>query len=270
MLITRDAGCSKVTSDVATRILLTGANGRIGTVLAAALEGEHHLRLLDITLPRELVRIRRVEWVKADITEFGEVMEAAKDVDCVIHLAATPNARDWETVSRLNIQGARNVFEAAKRNGVPKIIFASSTHTVGMYDLADTLSDDMPYSPDSLYGVSKAFGEVYLKYLCTKHGLTGIALRIGSFLEAPEDARSLYTWISHQDLVRAVRACIATKKQGFHVVFGFSDNGRLKLRNTGSHKIGYKAVDQPEASRVAKRAALATTRLGGSWALQDR
>ena len=144
-----------------------------------------------------------------------------------------------------------------------------------MYDLSDPLTDDMPYNADSLYGISKAFGEVYLKYLCTKHGMTGIALRIGSFMESPDDARSLYTWISHQDLVRAVKACIATQEQGFHVVFGFSDNGRLKIRSAGSRRIGYEAVDQPRDARVGEGAphamtTLETTRLGGSWALEDR
>ena len=260
---------------MAARILLTGAGGRIGSVLAKALEEEHQLRLLDVTVPEKPARSDRVEWVEADITDFERTVEAAKDIDCVIHLAATPNAKDWDTVSRLNIHGTRNVFEAARRNRVPKIVFASSTHAVGMYDLSDPLTDDMPYNADSLYGISKAFGEVYLKYLCTKHGMTGIALRIGSFLESPQDARSLYTWISHQDLVRAVRACIATEEQGFHIVFGFSDNGKLNIRNAGSRKIGFRALDRPQDARVGGRAqhaiaSLATTRLGGSWAFEDR
>ncbi len=260
-------------TEVAARILLTGAGGRIGSVLAKALEGEHPLRLLDITVPEKRTRSDRVEWVEGDITDFERTVDAVRDIDCVIHLAGTPNAKDWEAVSRLNIEGARNVFEAARRNGVRKIIFASSTHVVGMYDLSDPLSDDMPYSADSLYGISKAFGEVYLKYLCTKHGITGISLRIGSFLESPRDTRSRYTWISHRDLVRAVRACIATEEEGFHIVFGFSDNGGLNIRNDDSRKIGYKALDRASDALTAgpaQHATLATTRLGGSWALEDR
>ena len=127
---------------MAARILLTGAGGRIGSVLAKALAEEHQLRLLDVTVPEKPARSDRVEWVEADITDFERTVEAAKDIDCVIHLAATPNAKDWDTVSRLNIHGTRNVFEAARRNSVPKIVFASSTHVVGMCDLSDPLTDD--------------------------------------------------------------------------------------------------------------------------------
>ena len=86
---------------------------------------------------------------------------------------------------RANIVGTYNVFESARLAGVRKIIFASTNHVMGMYDRDRQwpVYADQPVRPDSLYGVSKAFGESLGRHFADEYGISVVSLRIGWFLE---------------------------------------------------------------------------------------
>src|SRR5579872_1112929 len=112
------------------RILITGAAGQIGSALRAGLRGSYPLlRLADIA---SLGTIEAgEEHCKADIRDIVSVEKIMTDIDCVVHLAGVPEEASWDKVLPLNIEGCYNVFEAARRQGVKRVIFASSNHAVG-------------------------------------------------------------------------------------------------------------------------------------------
>ena len=93
--------------------------------------------------------------------------------------------------SSANIIGCYNLFEAARRKKVKRVVFASSNHAVGFYPRQRKIGTDEPVRPDSRYGVSKAFGEALGALYAYKHGLRVTCIRIGNFADAPVDLRRL-------------------------------------------------------------------------------
>lgn len=253
-------------------VLLTGAAGRIGQDLTRALAPGYKLRLLDRRLPAELADLG--EWMAGDMNDPDLMDRACAGVDAVIHMGGTPNASDWQTTLDLNIIATRTVFDAARRNGVGKMIYGSSHHIVGFHDVHGPISPDMPVRPDSLLGISKAFGEAYCRYMTDKFGMACFALRIGSYRPAPDNARSMSIWLSPADMVRLAVACLETTSAGYHTIYGVSANGRLHLDDPDAVRIGYQPQDRSDdflapGDNFADQP-LATPFLGGSWPVEDR
>lgn len=228
------------------QVLITGAAGAIGSALRAGLRGVYPLlRLADIrplaaAAPRE-------ECVTADLTDFVAVASMMDGIDCVVHLGGVPREGPWNAILDNNIIGTYNVFEAARRNGVKRVVFASSNHVIGYYRADKELGVDEPPRPDSRYGVSKVFGEALGRLYADKYGLSVACLRIGSFRERPQNARQLATWISPRDMVQLARCCIDAPDYRFLVLYGVSGNSRNRWRNRAAGLIGYQPQDNAEA-----------------------
>jgi uronate dehydrogenase len=224
------------------RVLITGAAGKIGSTLRHGLRGSYQLRLCDVKPaaspePGE-------ESTLADLTSLDAALDVMHGVDCVVHLAGIPTEAPWEDILPNNISATYNVFEAARRCGTRRVIFASSNHAIGFYRANRTVLPDDPVRPDSRYGVSKVFGEALGRLYSDKHGLAVACLRIGSFRPRPMVARELATWISPRDLTQLVRRCIESPAYRFAVLFGVSANTRARWRNTTD--IGYAPEDNAE------------------------
>lgn len=224
-------------------ILITGAGGLIGTTLRKALEPTYTIRSFSKH------PIPEVDAVVADINDMEALVEACQGVDSIIHMAADGSPRaSWDSVLHNNISGTYTVYEAAARAGVGQVIFASSNHAVGNYDLENApdiyrtgqpLIDHLvPVRPDSLYGVSKSFGESLGRYYAESKQLRVICLRIGSithrdlpprhvpaehsYHESPERLAAL--WISHRDLVQLVEKSLEAEHITFDIFYGVSNN----------------------------------------------
>src|SRR3954447_3908211 len=207
------------------RVLITGARGRIGSVLRPALrEGVEELRLSDLTAPDDLQPPET--FVAAELTDEAAVREAIEGVDAVVHLGATPDEAPFEQIAGPNLHGAYHVFEACRRAGVKRVVYASSNHATGMYPVGVPLDGSYPPRPDGLYGASKVFGEALGRMYVDRFGLSVVCLRIGSFQPRPREKRELSTWISHGDTVRLVRASLTADDVGFAIVYGASANTR--------------------------------------------
>jgi len=229
------------------RVLITGAAGQIGRALRAGLRGSYALiRLLDVAT---LCPARDgEEVVAADIRDIAAMEKATAGIDCVVHLAGQSTEAEWEKVLPLNIEGCYNVFEAARRSGVKRIVFASSNHAIGFHRRERVIDDQILPRPDTRYGVSKVFGEALGRLYADKHGLSVACLRIGTFVtpDRPKDARQLLTWISHRDMVQLVRRCIDHPHYHFIVVYGVSDNLRSRWDNINVRFLGYRPQDDSE------------------------
>ncbi len=228
------------------KIAVTGANGTIGRRLVP--EMAKHETIVGIDLAGADV--------VADVRDLAALERAFAGCDMVVHLAGVVAVdADWESVSTTNIGGTYNVFEAARRCGVKRVIFASSNHCVGYNEVENApaiykpgfgrvIGVEDPYRPDGLYGVWKAFGEVLGRYYSDKFGMHVACIRIGSITEAddPRDEsvressgwlgltddekfeRYAATWMSQRDFARLVRCIVLADDVPYAIVYGVGDN----------------------------------------------
>jgi uronate dehydrogenase len=228
-------------------ILITGAAGQIGQALRAGLRGSYPLiRLADIAPLGEAEPGEEI--CPTDIRDMASIEKAMAGIDCVVHLAGASVESEWEKVLRLNIEGCYNVFEGARRQGVKRVIFASSNHAVGFHRRERFIDTNVVPRPDTRYGVSKVFGEAVGRLYADKHGLSVACLRIGTFRnpDRPAEVRQLLTWISHRDMVQLVRRCIDYPDYHFVIVYGVSNNLRSRWDNTNAKFLGYRPQDDSE------------------------
>ena len=139
-----------------------------------------------------------------------------------------------------------HLYEAARRHGVKRIVFASSNHVTGFYRQDEVIDARMPMRPDGHYGLSKAFGENLAQFYFDRYGLETVSLRIGSSFPEPKDRRMLATWLSYDDLERLVVSSLTAPVVGHSVVYGMSDNTVSWWDNTPARHIGYRPQDSSE------------------------
>jgi len=235
------------------RLLLTGAAGGLGRVLRPRLKPWCTLlRLSDIA---DLGSAASGEELQPVALENAEQVRALLDgVDAVVHLGGVSVEGPFEPILQANIVGAYNLYEAARRHGVKRIVFASSNHVTGFYRQDEVIDPSMPMRPDGHYGLSKAFGENLAQFYFDRYGLETVSLRIGSSFPEPKDRRMLATWMSYDDLERLVVASLTAPVVGHSVIYGMSDNTTTWWDNTGAKHIGYRPKDSSEPFRAAVQA----------------
>ena len=210
------------------------------------------LRLLDVVPPPAAAggpTGAGEEVVLASVTDLAAVTEASAGADAVIHLAGLAGEAPWDRIMEINIQGAYVVFEAARRAGVPRVIFASSNHAVGFTPRSDFPVPDYAFpAPDTYYGVSKVAAEGLAALYHYRYGLDMICIRILSCAERPASVRALSTWLSPDDTGRLFEACLSADRPGFRVIFGVSANTRGGWVSLAEARaLGYQPRDDAEA-----------------------
>jgi uronate dehydrogenase len=230
------------------RVLITGAAGGVGTRLRRLLAHAYpELRLTDIRAPGDLAPGET--FIAADLSTLEEVEAAVDGVEGIVHLGGHSVEGPWETILQANIVGCYNLFEAARRKGVERVVFASTNHTVGFYPRHRRIGSDVTLRPDSRYGVSKAFGEALAALYADKHGLRVLCLRIGHVLDAPIERRSLSIWLSPEDLAQLVRIGLEHPDLTFEVFYGISDNERAWWDSARAYAFGYRPTGRAEDHR---------------------
>ncbi len=232
------------------RLLLTGAGGALGRELRRRLKPHcEALRLSDIV---DLgAAAAGEELVPARLEDAGAVLALLQGVDAVVHLGGASTERPWSTILPANIVGVVNLYEAARQQGVRRIVFASSNHVTGFYRQDEVIDTRAPPRPDGLYGLSKAFGENLARLYFDRHGIETVCLRIGSAFAEPQDRRMLATWLSFDDLERLVLAALRAPQVGCSVVYGVSDNAATWWDNRRAAHLGYRPRDSSEPFRAA-------------------
>jgi uronate dehydrogenase len=224
------------------RLLLTGAAGGLGRELRRRLIA--HCAVLRLSDVADLGAAGSGEEVRqADLADAGAVLALLEGVDAVIHLGGISTEQPWEAILPANIVGTYNVYEAARRHGVRRVVFASSNHVTGFYRQDEVIPAGAPPRPDGLYGVSKAFGENLAQLYHDRHGIETVSLRIGSSFRAPINRRMLATYLSFDDLERLVLAALTAPVVRHTVICGVSANARLWWDNTPARHLGYVPQD---------------------------
>jgi len=237
----------------AQRVVVTGSDGLIGRILLDAWRGNGRY---------DVVGLARKPGPHADvivdIRDLDGLVEAFLGSDAVVHMAATSAVgSSWDAVLNSNLIGTYNVFEAARRAAVRKVVFASSNHAIGTFETEhapDLYQLDDPHvwdetaeiRPDSLYGVSKVYGEAMARYYVDHHGLKAHCLRIGGVRD-PQDPshpdnlwqpefdqdeeklairrRTRAVWLSERDCVHLIECCLDSGRD-WVLCYGISNNPR--------------------------------------------
>lgn len=237
------------------KILITGAAGDVGTRLRKLLKGVYSLRVSDIRKPADLDADD--EFVAADLGDYEQTKQITAGIDGIVHLGGYSVEGPWETIHKSNIVGCYNLFEAAYRSGVKRIVFASSNHAVGFYPRDRKIGVDVTVRPDSRYGVSKAFGEAVGALYADKHGLRVTCIRIGNVGDKPLDKRRLSIWIKPEDLAQLIRIGLEHPDIRFEIFYGASDNETGWWDNSNARRFGYRPQFRSEDFRDEAMAAQA-------------
>lgn len=233
------------------KILITGAAGRIGSFLTAHLSDqladEYDLILADVREPEDS---HGYPFKEADISDLVSMRALCQGIDTIIHLAADPNTRaPWESLLPRNVVGVYNVFQAAHEAGCRRVIFASSINAVSGYPREVQVHTDMPVRPPNLYGATKAWGEAVAYFYADQHNLSAICLRFAWVTDRNnrEHIRPgfypLNSILTYEDLTRLVAAAIETDTH-FGIYHGVSNNRYKRLDiEDARREIGYAPQD---------------------------
>ncbi|GGO81349.1 NAD-dependent epimerase/dehydratase family protein [Wenjunlia tyrosinilytica] len=227
-------------------VLLTGAAGGVGTLMRERLpQYGYELRLLDAA-PVE----GAPEAITADIRDTDALLAAVRGVDAIIHLAGISLEAPFEKILDSNIEGTYSIYEAARAEGVRRVVYASSNHAVGFTprpaDPAEKVGVGTAPRPDTYYGVSKVFGEALASLYADKYGVETVSIRIGSCFPEPRSVRMLDTWLSPDDCARLLHAALTAPDVGHTVVYGLSANTRAWWDMEPARALGYEPQDDSE------------------------
>jgi nucleoside-diphosphate-sugar epimerase len=249
------------------KILITGMSGLIGGAVRRRLEGRYELTALN---RRDVPGVRTTQ---ADIADLTAIEPAFAGQEAVVHLSAFVRGdAPWEDVLHSNVIGTYNVFEAARRAGVRRVIYASSGSAMGGY------ADQFPYNallegryeevpqpwpvltheslphPAGLYGVSKVWGEQLARHFTDTTPMSMICLRYGvvNRTDRPTETRHFPIWCSQRDAAQMVERCIEAPDHLKYDIFFVTSNNQWGYRDLshGREVVGYVPEDAAETYRL--------------------
>lgn len=227
------------------KLVLTGAAGRLGSYLRGPLSKmcEEFVSTDIAEAPAGLAP--NETYVKADLADLDAMVTLLEGADMVVHFGAIGDEAPFEALLGPNFIGAYNIWEAAHRNNLRRVVYASSIHAVGMHKKTDFIGTDAPHRPDTFYGLAKCFAEDLASLYWDKRGLESVCMRILSCAQV-SNPRAVGTWLSYDDLIQLVQRAIDTPVTGFSVVYGVSDNDRAPVDNSKANHLGYRPKDNAE------------------------
>jgi len=246
------------------RLLITGAAGTVGTALRKQLTSRYDLRLLfHKTIPHDVGPTDEV--VISDVANFAGMLEATLGVDAIVHLSLSRSQRGMPAAHRaqqtfdVDMKGIYHILEAARINGVPTVVYASTNHVTGTNEKRGIRSHpDKPVRPDGIYGAGKAFGEALGRYYADWHGLRVFCLRIANFNGKDEPGRyyepGQSRWLSPRDLAQLVRRCIETETLDWGIFYGVSRGAEQKWDLSNARALlGYEPQDEGSSAEHRQR-----------------
>lgn len=226
------------------KLVLTGAAGRLGSYLREPLT-----QLCDELVSTDINDVGKLydgeTFMQADLASMDDMMRVIEGADMVIHMGAFVDEGPFEQLLGPNFVGSYNVWEAAHKHGVRRVVYASSIHAVGMYPKNEFIDTEVAHRPDTFYGLAKCFTEDLGRMYWEKRGMESVHMRILSCAQV-NNPRALGSWLSYDDLIQLVTRCIETPVTGFAIIYGVSDNDRAPVDNAKASFLGYRPKDNAE------------------------
>ncbi|WP_409438132.1 NAD-dependent epimerase/dehydratase family protein [Yoonia sp.] len=227
------------------KLVLTGAAGRLGSYLREPLSKLCD-ELVSTDIKDDIGTLYDGEtFVQADLANSDDMMKVIEGAEMVVHMGAFVDEGPFEQLLGPNFVGSYNVWEAAHKHGVRRVIYGSSIHAVGMYPKNEFINTEVAHRPDTFYGLAKCFTEDLGRMYWEKRGLESVHMRILSCAQV-NNPRALGSWLSYDDLIQLVTRCIDTPVTGFAVIYGVSNNDRAPVDNAKAAFLGYKPKDNAE------------------------
>lgn len=235
------------------KLFITGAAGVVGTALRQHLRDRYDFRLLFHTNIPEVEPGDEV--VVGDVGHLESMLEATVGVDAIAHLALAKVLRRMTQAQRAqktidaDIRAVYNIYEAARINKVPVVVYASTNHVTGLYEQDGLcVHPEMAVRPDSIYGAGKAFGEALGRLYADRHGVRVFCLRIANFNGKDEPGRyyepGYSRWLSPRDLAQLTWRCIESEGLSFGIFYGVSGGGEKKWDLANARRLlGYEPQD---------------------------
>jgi len=240
-------------------VLITGSSGLIGTAVWQRLSDSpdrYRLSGFDLRADPDKASATTV----GNVADFAAVSKAVAGKHTVVHLGANGGPGElWDRIRDSNLIGAYNVFEASRKAGVTRIVFASTGQVTWNYEQEPPLSEVLngryrgepgsydridhtwPVRPSGIYAASKVWGEALGRYYSDVHGISVIVIRFSAVNRQdtplsptsainPRDVkdeigRSFSLWTSQADAAQLVRRAIdAPQSVRFDIFYSGSDN----------------------------------------------
>ena len=230
------------------RIAVTGSSGKLGKVAVAGLRAAgHRVTGFDI-----VSSVYGNDTVRLDCADFGAVMgalsgvdTAARRFDAVLHLAGIPKpgATTDEAAFRINVMGTYNVFSAAARLGISRVVWASSETILGLPftepPMFAPIDETHPLLPNWSYALGKRVGETMADEFARWHaGLAIVSLRFSNVYVAEDYAAlpqiqtdpasrkwNLWSYIDAEDAAQACRCALEASTTGHEaMIIAAADN----------------------------------------------
>ncbi len=236
------------------RLLITGAAGGLGSMSRKRLTHlARHLRLSDIVAVT--AETAQEEAMTCDLGDASAVDTLVEGCDAILHFGGISTENTFDKILNANIVGVFNLYEAARKHGVKRVLFASSNHSVGFHRQDNFIDADATFRPDGLYGVSKCYGETIAMLYHDKFGIETARVRIGSCFPEPRDVRMLSSWLSYDDFVRLAERVFTAPYLGCPVIYGISNNSARWWDNSKVSYLGWAPQDNAETFRAKVEAA---------------
>lgn len=264
-------------AEIPIKVLVTGATGQIGYMvfhrlsaqpkkyIVYALDSKRHP---SSRVPHSwTLDIPEDKFIRCDLSDYQNVRQAVHGMDIVVHLAADPEGRMWESVLNNNIIATYNVFEACRQEKIARIVAASSIMVSQghreqepykammerrLKDIPSKISlitPNIPAEPRSLYAASKVWTESLARVYASRYGLSCICIRIGQVeRDRPRPPQGADIYVSQRDIVQIIERCIAADDTlRFEIFYGMSNNDyRWVDIENARIKIGYLPRDRAE------------------------
>lgn len=244
-------------------LLVTGAAGRIGTLLRPLLRQYYRLRLCDRVAIGALSDGET--FACFDLAHERALDRAVRGVDGIVHLAGCPGDADFHVHAKANIALTYSVFEAARRNGIERVVFASTGHVTGFYRKDSRIGPEAPPRPDSIYGAAKAFCEALASMYADKFGMRIFTIRVGHCSEVPVGALDRAIWISPRDLMQLVRIGLVHRDVRNEIVYGVSRNRAGFWDTSKAADFGYAPQDSADDAPLSQNDVRATSIFQGDY-----
>jgi uronate dehydrogenase len=125
------------------------------------------------------------ELITADVRDLDAMAASMAGVDAAVHLAGIPDEDTFERILDINVRGSYHLLEAARRQGCPRVVLASSAHVTGFYPTDQRIGPEVPVRPDSYCGVGRAFVENLGRLYADKHGLQVVCVGSARWRSVP-------------------------------------------------------------------------------------
>ncbi len=231
------------------RLLITGAAGSLGSMCRQRLT--HLAETIRLSSRSDMGESApHEEIVRCDLGDRAAVEALVEGCDGIVHFGGQAKEAPWDVIRHANIEGMFNLYEAARKHGRPRIVYASSNHAIGFYRQNERIDASVPTRPDGLYGVSKVFGEALASMYHDKFGIETACVRIGSCFPEPKSHRMLSSWMSYDDFVRMIECIFRVPVLGCPIIYGVSANDATWWNNDAVSFLGWHPRDNAESHRA--------------------